>query len=393
MFVTMAETSLEREMSRTLMREGQPWVRSFEPGDVVTQQGEPVEGLFVVLDGMLSVEVDGREVGDVGPGAVIGERAALEGGTRTATLRAVTPVRVARASAATVALGAARLTPTSPRGSGELGAARARAVVLLRGAPARSGVDVVRGPVRPGRRGLGTRRRALRPAAAAGTSRRSGGSSTTRRVAGAVDVEALGRAAEETLATERWREDLRTWAEETRPAVVAASRALVAVDLSALDDPEPGRPPRRHGGPLPAMGPEHFALMSVQATAGGALMEAAAAWGLDARSCSRPWPARPAPPHRATRSSAASPPACAAAGIERLTHLDQVQAIGGDAAAALDELLMDFGWRSLGTDLTPSLAEQPEAIVAMINGAAEATDPGPVRIGPPRRAAGPRPRG
>ena len=94
-FVTMAETSLEREMSRTLMREGKPWVRSFEPGDVVTQQGEPVEGLFVVLDGMLSVEVDGREVGDLGPGAVIGERAALEGGTRTATLRAITPVKAA----------------------------------------------------------------------------------------------------------------------------------------------------------------------------------------------------------------------------------------------------------------------------------------------------------
>ena len=33
--------------------------------------------------------------------------------------------------------------------------------------------------------------------------------------AGAVDVEALGRAAEETLATERWRQDLRTW--RTRP--------------------------------------------------------------------------------------------------------------------------------------------------------------------------------
>ena len=94
-FVTMAETSLEREMSRTLMREGKPWVRSFEPGDVVTEQGEPVEGLFVVLDGMLSVEVDGREVGDLGPGAVIGERAALEGGTRTATLRAITPVKAA----------------------------------------------------------------------------------------------------------------------------------------------------------------------------------------------------------------------------------------------------------------------------------------------------------
>ena len=36
---------------------------------------------------------------DVGPGAVVGERAILEGGTRTATLRAVTTVKVATAKA------------------------------------------------------------------------------------------------------------------------------------------------------------------------------------------------------------------------------------------------------------------------------------------------------
>jgi hypothetical protein len=101
-FVTMAETALERELSYTLMREGSPWIRELRSGEVLTEQGEAVEGLFVVLDGMLSVEVDGQEVGDVGPGAVIGERAALEGGTRTATLRATTPVRVAIVDAAAV---------------------------------------------------------------------------------------------------------------------------------------------------------------------------------------------------------------------------------------------------------------------------------------------------
>ena len=31
---------------------------------------------------------------EVGPGAILGERAAIEGGPRTATLRAVTPCRV-----------------------------------------------------------------------------------------------------------------------------------------------------------------------------------------------------------------------------------------------------------------------------------------------------------
>ncbi len=44
---------------------------------------------------MLRVEVDGELVAEVGPGAILGERAVLEGGNRTATLRAVTRARVA----------------------------------------------------------------------------------------------------------------------------------------------------------------------------------------------------------------------------------------------------------------------------------------------------------
>ena len=48
-----------------------------------------------MLDGVLVVEVDGEELAELGPGAVLGERALLEGGTRTATLRAVTQCKVA----------------------------------------------------------------------------------------------------------------------------------------------------------------------------------------------------------------------------------------------------------------------------------------------------------
>jgi CRP-like cAMP-binding protein len=49
----------------------------------------------LLLDGVVAVEVDGDEVAEIGPGAVLGERAVLEGGTRTATLRARTGCRVA----------------------------------------------------------------------------------------------------------------------------------------------------------------------------------------------------------------------------------------------------------------------------------------------------------
>jgi CRP-like cAMP-binding protein len=48
-----------------------------------------------VLDGVLNVDCDGESLGDLGPGAIVGERAILEEGRRTATLRAATKMRVA----------------------------------------------------------------------------------------------------------------------------------------------------------------------------------------------------------------------------------------------------------------------------------------------------------
>ena len=55
--------------------------------------------LFLLLDGVLAVVVDGEPVAELGPGAILGERAVLEGGIRTATVRASTPCRVAVAQA------------------------------------------------------------------------------------------------------------------------------------------------------------------------------------------------------------------------------------------------------------------------------------------------------
>jgi CRP-like cAMP-binding protein len=49
----------------------------------------------LLFDGVLLVLRDGRPVTEVGPGAVLGEMALLDGGRRTATLQAVTPCRVA----------------------------------------------------------------------------------------------------------------------------------------------------------------------------------------------------------------------------------------------------------------------------------------------------------
>lgn len=94
--VTAVETALERELSLQLMRSGErPELRRLPTGGLLTRQGEPGTELFLLLDGVVVVEVDGQSLAELGPGSIVGERAVLEGGVRTASLRATTPLRVA----------------------------------------------------------------------------------------------------------------------------------------------------------------------------------------------------------------------------------------------------------------------------------------------------------
>jgi hypothetical protein len=97
--VTAVETALERELSLTIMRGGvAPAIRKLAEGKALVTQGEPGDEIFLLLDGVLAVEVDGEPLAQLGPGAILGERALLEGGLRTCTLRAVTRCKVAVAS-------------------------------------------------------------------------------------------------------------------------------------------------------------------------------------------------------------------------------------------------------------------------------------------------------
>jgi hypothetical protein len=94
-FVTEVESALERELSRSIMKEGatsKP--KQLEVDETLTEQGAPGDELYLILDGVLAAEVDGETVAEIGPGAILGERAIVEGGNRTATLRAVTSAKV-----------------------------------------------------------------------------------------------------------------------------------------------------------------------------------------------------------------------------------------------------------------------------------------------------------
>src|SRR5215217_2329584 len=92
--VTAVETELERELSAIIIGSNPPF-RRLRTGDVLVSQGDPGDELYLLFDGVLAVEQDGQTVVEVGPGAILGEMALLEGGRRTATLRAVTRCRVA----------------------------------------------------------------------------------------------------------------------------------------------------------------------------------------------------------------------------------------------------------------------------------------------------------
>lgn len=69
---------------------------TFAPGEAVVREGDLGETLFVVLEGEARVERKGRKVGDVMPGDFFGELAAIDAQPRTASVIAVTPLRVLR---------------------------------------------------------------------------------------------------------------------------------------------------------------------------------------------------------------------------------------------------------------------------------------------------------
>jgi Cyclic nucleotide-binding domain len=92
--VTAVESALERQLSVAVI-DAKPRFRRLQAGRTLVRQGEQGDELFLLFDGVLRVEIDGRPVTEVGPGAILGELALLHEGRRMATLRAVTPCRVA----------------------------------------------------------------------------------------------------------------------------------------------------------------------------------------------------------------------------------------------------------------------------------------------------------
>jgi hypothetical protein len=99
--MTDVESQVERSLSSQVMSSRPELIKLAEGTDLITQ-GQAGEFIFLILDGVLTVEVDGEKVAELGPGAIAGERAILESGMATATVTAVTHVRAARIRASDV---------------------------------------------------------------------------------------------------------------------------------------------------------------------------------------------------------------------------------------------------------------------------------------------------
>ena len=61
-------------------------------GTVIAREGERGVGLFLILEGHCLVTIGGKTKAKLGPGDFFGEVALLDGGPRTATVTAVSPV-------------------------------------------------------------------------------------------------------------------------------------------------------------------------------------------------------------------------------------------------------------------------------------------------------------
>lgn len=68
---------------------------SFEAGQVIFEEGEPGDLMYVVLEGEVDILLHGKLVDATGPGGILGEMALVDAGPRSATARARTACRLA----------------------------------------------------------------------------------------------------------------------------------------------------------------------------------------------------------------------------------------------------------------------------------------------------------
>jgi len=68
--------------------------RQFQEGATLLKEKDPDNGMFVIVDGRVRIEIRGISMNELGSGSLIGEMSVLTGYPRSASIIAVTPVSV-----------------------------------------------------------------------------------------------------------------------------------------------------------------------------------------------------------------------------------------------------------------------------------------------------------
>jgi CRP-like cAMP-binding protein len=68
--------------------------REYAAGETVMAEGDFGHSVLLIEDGIVEVSIDGRRVRELGSGEMLGEVAVLASGRRTASVVALTPLRV-----------------------------------------------------------------------------------------------------------------------------------------------------------------------------------------------------------------------------------------------------------------------------------------------------------
>jgi Cyclic nucleotide-binding domain len=96
-------TEEEKELHETLFKKFAPFEfmklmrlaewRQVGPGEIVMTEGQQLEELLLIYNGLLAVEVKGEKKAELQDGHFIGEVSFVSGGAATATVRAIEPTR------------------------------------------------------------------------------------------------------------------------------------------------------------------------------------------------------------------------------------------------------------------------------------------------------------
>ena len=68
--------------------------RDAAAGEILCTEGAPGDDFFVVVDGAAEASVAGEKLGDLDAGSFFGEMALIDGGDRTATVTATSPMQL-----------------------------------------------------------------------------------------------------------------------------------------------------------------------------------------------------------------------------------------------------------------------------------------------------------